>query len=40
MSIYDDLIRFSRVFDYWRQADSTLGDRVEEVVSGRAAGVR
>ena len=29
----------SRVFDYWRKVDSTLGDRVEEAVSGRRVAV-
>jgi catalase len=27
----------SRVFDYWRNVDHTLGDRVEEAVIGRIA---
>jgi catalase len=30
----------SRVFDYWRKVDGTLGDRVEEAVVGRKAAVR
>jgi catalase len=30
----------SRVFNYWRNVDNTLGHRVEEAVIGRTAAVR